>query len=423
MNIIEIINKKKNKKELNYSEIKYIVENFLNNNIKDYQMASLLMAICINDMTDEEVFNLVDCMVKTSKIINYDINSITVDKHSTGGIGDKTTLIIGPIVSSCGVVFPKMSGRGLGYTGGTIDKLESIKNFNVNLSIEEFKQQLKEINISIISQTEDIVEIDKKIYALRNVTATTDSIPLIASSIMSKKIVTNADKIFIDVKYGKGAFLDNSEKAIKLASLMKKIGRKFNKETICLITKMDYPLGNNIGNGLEIKEAINILKNQKDNELKNLCIIISTYIVSMSKNISFDKAKNIVIENINNLNAYKKFKQLIEYQKGDINNINISNKVLEIKSNKTGYINSIDALKIGKICLYLGANKVKLDDEIDYGVGIELIKHVGDYIKENELLIKVYYNEKTINKEIVLDAFLIEDEKQEKENLILGVIK
>jgi len=423
MDIISIINKKKLKQELSYEEIKYVVDNYLNDNIKDYQMASLLMAICINDMTDEEVFNLVDCMVKTSRIIEYDIDSIKVDKHSTGGIGDKTTLIVGPIVASCGVVFPKMSGRGLGYTGGTIDKLESIKNFNVNLNIEDFKKQLKDINISIISQTEDIVKIDKKIYSLRNVTGTTDSIPLIASSVMSKKIATNADKIFIDVKYGKGAFLESKEKAIKLANLMKKIGLKFNKETICLITNMNYPLGNNIGNGLEVLEVIKILKNEVNNNLKYLCIVISSYIVSMSKNISFEESKNLVIENLNNLNAYKKFEELVKYQNGDINNIDISNNIIEIKSEKSGYINNIDALKIGKICLYLGANKLKLDDKIDYGVGIELIKQIGDFVNKDDLLLKVYYNSKSIDKNIVLDAFLIEDKKAEIANLILGVIK
>ncbi len=424
MNIIEIINKKKNNNKLSYDEYKFVIDNFMNDYIKDYQMSSLLMAICINGMEKEEVFDLVDVMVKSGNIIDLsNINGIKVDKHSTGGIGDKTTLIIGPMVASCGVPFVKMSGRGLGYTGGTIDKLEAINGFKTLLSEREFIEEINDINISIISQTDNIAPADKKIYALRDVTGTTESIPLIASSIMSKKIASGADKIVLDVKYGFGAFLKSKESAIELAKLMVMIGNKYKKETIALITNMDNPLGNMIGNGLEVKEAIDILSYKGNKELKELCLVISSYMVSLSKNIDYKEARKIVVDNLINGNALKKFYEFIKRQGGDINNIAISNKIIDVKSEKEGYINNINALSIGKLSMSLGAGRFHKEDVINPGVGIELIKNIGDYVNIGDVIARLYIDNKELDVNELLSSFTIDKELIPKENIVLGVIK
>lgn len=424
MNIIEIINKKKNKEKLNYEEIKEIVGRYMIGDVKDYQMSAFLMAICINGLDNQELFSLVDVMVKSGKTLDLSsINGIKVDKHSTGGIGDKTTLIIGPLVASCGVPFVKMSGRGLGYTGGTIDKLEAIDGFKTNLSNSEFIEQINKINISIISQTEDIVPADKKMYALRDVTSTTDSIPLIAASIMSKKIASGANKIVLDVKYGSGALIHSREKAIELAKLMVEIGKKYNKETIALITNMNNPLGNMIGNGLEVKEALNVLNYKGNKELKELCLVLATYIVSLSKQIDFKEARVEVINNLINGKALNKFYEFVLAQGGDINAINISNNVIELKANSSGYINQIDSLLLGKYVMELGAGRKNKEENIDHGVGIELLKNIGDYVNQGDILLKIYYRYKVDNVDSLYDAYKIENEMKNKEGIIFGVIK
>ena len=271
MNIVDIIIKKRNKNELSKEEIDYTIKNYVNGTIADYQMSSLLMAIFLNGMTDKETFYLTESMLNSGdKIDLSNIEGIKIDKHSTGGIGDKTTIILGPLVASCGVKVPKMSGRSLGFTGGTIDKLESIENFNTAISMDKFINQVKNINIAIASQTGNLVPADKKIYALRDVTGTVDSIPLIASSIMSKKLASGADKIVICLKLGNGALINNIDDAHKLANLMVNIGKYHNKETICVITNMNQPLGNMIGNSLEIKESIDVLKGNGPKDLLEL---------------------------------------------------------------------------------------------------------------------------------------------------------
>ena len=424
MNIIEIITKKKNNEILSYEEIKYVISSYMNGTIKDYQMSSLLMAICINGMNIQEIYNLVDSMIRSGNIINLSgINGIKVDKHSTGGIGDKTTLIIGPMVASCGVPFAKMSGRGLGYTGGTIDKLEAINGFKTNMSETEFKNQINDINIAIISQTENIVPADKKIYALRDVTGTTESIPLIASSIMSKKIASGSDKILLDVKYGRGALVKKKEDAIELAKLMVDIGNRYNKKTMAVITNMDIPLGNMIGNGLEIKEAIDILSYRGNKELKELCIVLASYMLSLSKNIEYKDARKIVFDNLINGNALKKFYEMVFKQGGNINNVAISKNVIEVKSNKTGYINDIDSLVLGKLSMSLGSGRKSIEEGIDHGVGIELVKTVGEFINKDETIAKLYIGNKTINIDELLGAYKIEDKLVDNSPLILGVIK
>lgn len=424
MNVIELINKKRLKQQLNQEEIQFIIDGYLKDDIKDYQISALLMAICINGMNEEEIFNLTESMLKSGEVIDLSfINGIKVDKHSTGGVGDKTTLIVGPMVASCDVPFVKMSGRGLGFTGGTIDKLESISGFKTNLSNEEFSNQLKKINICIISQTQNIVPADKKIYSLRDVTGTVESLPLIASSIMSKKLACGADKIVLDVKYGTGALMKNKEDAIELAKIMVKIGNKFNKQTIAIISNMNCPLGNMIGNGLEVKEAIDILNYRGNKDLKELCIVIASYIVSMSKNIDLKTARQLVVNNLINGSAYKKFEELVYNQGGDINNINISNKILEIRSDRTGYINNIDALKIGELTMELGAGRFVKNYGIDHGVGIELTKHVGELIKTGEVIAKLYIGNKLISVEELLSAFTIERELKQIEPLVLGIMR
>jgi len=424
MNIVEIINKKKNNEVLSNEEINYVINGFMNGEIKDYQMSSLLMTICFNGMNMEEIYFLVDAMVKSGNVINLSsINGIKVDKHSTGGIGDKTTLIVGPLVASCGVPFVKMSGRGLGYTGGTIDKLESISGFRTNLSEEEFVRQINEINLSIISQTENIAPADKKIYALRDVTGTTNSIPLIASSIMSKKIASGADKIVLDVKYGIGALVKDKEAAIELAKIMVKIGNRYNKKTIAILSNMDNPLGNMIGNGLEVKEAIDILSYRGNKELKELCLVLAAYMVSLSKNIDYKEARDMVVNNLINGKALNKFKDMILKQGGNIDNIKISNNLIEVKSNKNGYINGINALSIGKLVMNLGAGRLSKEQGINHGVGIELVKNVGDNVKVGDVIAKVYYENKTINVNDVIESFKIEDNLVNKEYIVLGVIQ
>ena len=390
--ILDIINKKRLGKELSYREIDYFFNGYLDGEIADYQMSSLLMAICINGMTDEEIFSLTKIFIDSGELLDFsDIEGIKVDKHSTGGIGDKTTLVIAPIVSSLGIPVIKMSGRGLGYTGGTIDKLESIPGFRVNLKDREIEKQVKEIGVVITGQTRDLAPMDKVIYALRDVTATVSSIPLIASSIMSKKIASGADKILIDVKYGNGALLKTKEEARELSKLMIKIGEVYGREVRTILSDMNTPLGKYIGNSLEVLEAIEVLKGKEDsNNLFDLCVELASEMVSMGKEIDVDEAKKLVIDSIDSGKAFKKFEELVKYQEGDLKKIEVSKNTTKIRSTKTGEIKKINALELGKLSLSLGAGKVKKTDKIDYTVGIELNKMVGDTVKEGEVLMTLY---------------------------------
>lgn len=422
MTIIDIITKKKNKEELTYEEIKYAIDGYLEGSIKDYQMSSLLMAITINGMTKEETFNLTEIMLNSGEKINLDDLQPVVDKHSTGGVGDKTTLILAPLVAACGVNIAKMSGRGLGFTGGTIDKLESIPGFNTSIDINKFKDQVKNINVAIVGQMGNLVPADKKIYALRDVTGTVESIPLIASSIMSKKLASGASTIVIDVKVGNGALMKTESDAKKLARLLVEIGKHHNKKVVCFITDMDEPLGYAIGNSLEVLESINTLIGKGPKDLTYLVLNLATYMVSMAKNIPLEQANKEVIENLYNGNAYKKFQELVKNQNGNLNKIKLSKKVLTIKSNKQGYIKNINALELGEIARILGAGRLNKEDKIDFEVGIVLNKKVGDYVRKEEELLKLYVNEKTVSQEQILDCFTITREKQEPTKLIKTVI-
>ena len=424
MYIVDLINKKRNNEKLTKEEIKYIVDSYVSGEIKDYQMSSLLMAICINGLDSSETIDLTDAMLESGKTIDLSsIPGIKVDKHSTGGVGDKTTLIVAPIVASLGIPVAKMSGRGLGYTGGTIDKLESIPGYNVTMDINNFIDQVKNINICISTTTGDLAPADKKIYALRDVTGTVSSKALIASSIMSKKLATGADKILLDVKYGKGALMSKLSDAIDLAKLMVYIGNSHGKETRALISNMDYPLGSMVGNSLEIKEAIDVLNNRGNKDLRDLCVVLATYMVSMSKNIDFMSAQGEVLSSLRTGRAYEKFLELIKTQGGDITKLQISSNVVEIKSEKSGYINDIDALKIAEVSLKLGSGRMVKDDIIDYTVGIEILKNVSDYVNVGEVLAKVYIGKKEIDLNEVKEAFLIENRRTNKKPTIYGIIK
>lgn len=422
MTIIDIITKKKNKEELTYKEIEYAVNGYIDGTIKDYQMSSLLMAITIQGMTEQETFNLTEIMLKSGETIKLGRLKSVVDKHSTGGVGDKTTLILAPLVASCGVNVAKMSGRGLGFTGGTIDKLESIPGFNTSIEIDKFIEQVKNINVAIVGQMGNLVPADKKIYALRDVTGTVESIPLIASSIMSKKLASGADSIVIDVKVGNGALMKTLNDAKKLADLLVKIGKQHNKKVVCFITDMDEPLGYAIGNSLEVLESINTLIGKGPKDLTYLVINLATYMVSMGKNIPLEDANKLVIENLYNGNAYKKFIELVKSQNGNINKIAISKNIVSIKSEQEGYIKNINALELGEIARILGAGRLKKEDNIDFEVGIVLNKKVGDKINKGEELLKLYINKKNIDKKEVLKCFTITNEKQKPIKLIKTII-
>ncbi len=427
MNPIDIIIKKRNKLELSYDEIKYMIDGFINDEIENYQMSSFLMAICINGMTFDETYYLTDVMLKSGDILDLsDIDGIKIDKHSTGGVGDKTTIALAPIVASLGVKFPKMSGRGLGHTGGTIDKLESIPGFNINLDEDTFKKNVNEIGAVICGQTQNLVPADKKLYALRDVTGTVESIPLIASSIMSKKLASGADVILLDIKVETGALMKKIDEAIKIARLMVELGKKYNKKVIATLTNMSTPLGNMVGNSLEVIEAIMTVKGEINNDFSELTKYFAAHIVSLSLEIDIDKAKEMVDATIKNGNAYKKLIEFVTRQGGDpkyiidTNNFEKAKNVIIVKSKNKGYINNIEAFKIGHLACRLGAGRKKLGDKIDYSAGVELLKKPGDYVEAGDELLKLYTNYDTDDSYILeaLDAYEFSDKAANKELII-----
>lgn len=424
MTIVDIINKKRLNNELTREEIEFAVSGYLDGSVKDYQMSSLLMAIVINGMTDRETIDLTDIMLKSGEIIDLSkIDGLIVDKHSTGGVGDKVTLVLAPLLASFGIKIAKMSGRGLGHTGGTIDKLESIEGFNTSIDNKTFIKQVNKINIALVGQTGNLVPADKKIYALRDVTGTVESIPLIASSIMSKKLASGSDIIMIDVKVGNGALMKNLHDAKKLAKIMVKIGKAYRKPTICILTNMEEPLGYAIGNSLEVKEAIDTLKGNGPSDLLEVVMTFASLIIGAYKKVSNSEARDLIFKQINNGSAYKKFEEMVEAQGGDINSIKYTDKVFSIKSDKEGYINSIDALGLGNIAKKIGAGRNSLDDIIDHEVGLVLTKKVGDYVSKDEELVKVYLKNKDISISEILKCYRIEPELTNNSQLIFGIVK
>ena len=434
MNINEIIRKKRDQKELTKEEINYFITEYSNDNIPDYQASSLLMAIYLNGMSEREIYDLTIAMANSGEILDLSsINGIKVDKHSTGGIGDKVTMVVMPLVASCGVPVAKMAGRGLGYTQGTIDKLESIKGFRTNLMFQEFISNIKDIGISIMGQSEDIALADKKLYALRDVTCTVESIPLIASSVMSKKIAAGGDKILLEVTCGSGAFMESEDRARVLSETMVKIGKQVGKETIAVITNMNQPLGRYCGNSLEVKEAIEILKGNGEPDVVSVCTLLGAYMLKLAGK-SDNLATNIkTIQNqIKNGEGLRKFKQMIALQGGDINVIefpellNTATHKIPVKATMSGYVRSIVSKNIGNAIVAMGGGRLKKDDEIDNTVGIEVCKKVGDYVEENEPLLYIYANNEklALNQiEYLQDSFEYSEEPVERLKEVLDVIE
>ncbi len=371
MNIKEIIAKKRDKQILDKQEIEYFITEYTNGNITDYQAAALIMAIYINGMNYEETKNLTLAMANSGQILDlHDISDTIIDKHSSGGVGDKITLIVMPIIASLGIPVAKMSGRGLGITGGTIDKLESIPGYRTDIDLEEFKKNIKEIGISLIGQTKDLAPADKKIYALRDLISCTESIPLIASSIMSKKIAAGANKIVLEVTCGKGAFMKTRKQAEELSKVMSEIGKLAGIETVCVITNMEQPIGKSVGNSLEVEEAVRALKGEMEEDVKEVVLEISAQIIKLAGiSCDLEKNKQMALEQIHNGSAYNKFVELIKRQYGDVtylSNIPKAKYKLEVLSTKKGYVTELDAEKIGKTALLLGAGRMKKEDTIDH---------------------------------------------------------
>ena len=400
MNIQEIIANKRDNKELSKEEIDYFIYNYTKGEITDYQAAALVMCIYINGMNEREIADLTLAMINSGEKLDLSEIGMVVDKHSTGGVGDKVTLILSPIISSLGIPVAKMSGRGLGYTGGTIDKLQSIEGYKTDISIDEFKRNVKEIGISIMGQTLNLAPADKKLYALRDSISATASIPLIASSIMSKKIAAGADKIVLNVTYGCGAFMKTKEKALELADTMCKIGKLAGKETVCVITPMEQPLGKCIGNSLEVIEAIEFLKGNMQEDVKETILKIGSQMIKFAgKGDNLEVNKKAMLEEVYSGRALNKFKQLVERQGGNVQYIeNIDNFpkarfILPVKALTSGVITKLDAEKVGLISMHLGAGRIKKEDSIDSSVGIELNKKVGDKVSKDDILAYIHAND------------------------------
>ena len=397
MNMYDVIMKKKRGVELIGEELDYVIRGYTDGTIPDYQMSALLMAVCFRGMTDRECASLTLSMAKSGDMIDLSpLGSKTVDKHSTGGVGDKTTLIIAPIVAAAGATVAKMSGRGLGHTGGTVDKLESFPGYNTTLSPIDFFSQAQRIGIAVTGQTGNLAPADKKLYALRDVTATVDSIPLIASSIMSKKLAGGSKSIVLDVKVGSGAFMKTEREATLLAEQMVKIGELSNRRVSAIITDMDIPLGNAIGNSLEVKEAIEVLRGGGPDDLKEVCLELSGAMLSLSLSIPLSEAVNLASYTLGSGAAYKKFIEWIGAQGGDtayIENPELFKKARVervVLSGEDGYISAMDTEKIGSIAVALGAGRATKEDSVDHSAGIILHKKTGDKVKRGEPFATLY---------------------------------
>ena len=425
MNITDLIEKKKRNKALTEDEISWIIDNYVNGNIEDYHMSALAMAIYFNGMNDEEIGSLTYSMAKSGDLIDLSIfGDLTVDKHSTGGVGDKTTLIIAPIVASLGAKVAKMSGRGLGHTGGTIDKLESIKGYTTSLSQEDFFSLVDKIGVSVIGANANIAPADKKLYALRDVTATVDCIPLIASSVMSKKIASGAKNIVIDVKFGSGAFMKTTEEAELLASSVVSIGKHCDRRISAIITDMDVPLGNAIGNSLEVVEAIEILQGKGPSDLREICIVLASEMLSLVFGGDWKQQVNSALDS--GL-AYNKFCEWISAQGGDIDSIKKKAKIsYELKSKHNGYVSGIDSEMIGKAAMHLGAGRIKTGDTIDHTAGIILKKKYGDAVAIGDTIAILHTNNqsKICEAEMLINnAYSFSTTVPAKRNLIYKIIK
>ena len=410
MRMVDLIEKKRDGNELSKEEIEYIVTNYTNGKIPDYQVSALLMAIFYQDMTNEEITNLTLAIANSGDVIDLSsLEGIKVDKHSTGGVGDTTTLILAPLVASVGVTVAKMSGRGLGYTGGTLDKLEAIPGFQIELSDEAFVRIVNESKVAVIGQSGNLAPADKKLYALRDVTATVDSLPLIASSIMSKKIAAGADAIVLDVTTGDGAFMKNIEDARRLAKTMTSIGKLANRETVAVISDMSEPLGEAIGNSLEVVEAIETLQGNGPEDLVEMCYALGSQMVVLAgKAKTIDEARTLLQEALESGKALAKFKEMIQNQGGDPTIVEKPERILtarytmELPAKQSGVVSKIVANELGIAAMMLGAGRKTKEDDIDHAVGLKLHKKIGDTVTKAQSLLTIYSNDEEISSVIEL---------------------
>ncbi len=401
MRMVDLIAKKRDGQSLSKEEIEWIVTGYTNGEIPDYQMSALTMAIFYQDMTDQEITDLTLAMANSGDVVNLEnIEGIKVDKHSTGGVGDTTTLVLAPLVASVGVPVAKMSGRGLGYTGGTLDKLEAIPGFKIELSEDKFVELVNESKVAVIGQSGNLAPADKKLYALRDVTATVDSIPLIASSIMSKKIAAGADAIVLDVTTGDGAFMKNLEDAKRLASTMVQIGKLANRQTMAVISDMSQPLGEAIGNSLEVVEAIETLQGKGPKDLEEMCYVLGSQMVVLAKKAdTLEQAREMLEEALHSGKAFAKFKEMVANQGGDVSVIDHPEKLLtakyeiELPAKQSGVITKLVANELGIAAMMLGAGRKTKEDTIDFAVGLKLRKKVGEAIQEGESVLTIYANQ------------------------------
>lgn len=423
MEIVDLINKKKYGGELTKEEISFIIKGYTEGSIPDYQMSAFLMAVLFRGMSDDESTDLALAMRDSGEVLDLsDIQGIKVDKHSTGGVGDKVTLVLGPLVAHLGAKLAKMSGRGLGHTGGTIDKLEAIPGFKVVLPLDQFKEQVNRIGVAVVGQSGSIAPADKKIYALRDVTGTVDSMPLIASSIMSKKLASGADAIVLDVKVGSGAFMKSKSDAFALSKLMVEIGRKAGKKVTAILTNMDEPLGHKIGNALEVYEAIETLEGHGPNDLVEVVSVITGLLLKDAKIVKtseegYKRAK----ETLQTGQALYKLREFVAAQGGDVSYIDDKEKLLGhsktyvIRAEKDGYVESMNALQFGIAAMKLGAGRMHKDDVIDLKVGLDLHVKIGNQVKVGDPIVTLYHNDKGLNEAIKLitESYVIGPEKKE----------
>lgn len=433
MRMYDLIEKKKHKEELSSEEIYEMINLYTKGDIPDYQMSAFLMAVYFNGMTDRETADLTDAMATSGDTVNLEaFGNRSVDKHSTGGVGDKTTLIVTPIVSAAGGIVAKMSGRGLGHTGGTVDKLESFPGFRTSLSPEEFKSQVEKCNLAVIGQSANLAPADKKLYALRDVTATVDSLPLIASSIMSKKLAAGTRSIVLDVKCGSGAFMDTAEKANALAKAMVKIGKSKGRNTAALITNMDIPLGHAIGNSLEVMEAISVLKGEGPADLREVCLALASLMLELSLGIDKSSAETLANETLESGKAYAQFLTWIGMQGGDTSYVEDTSKfgksefVYEVTSDTDAYIVSCNAEMIGIAAMQLGAGRETKDDVIDFKAGIMLHKKPGDKVSPGDVIATLYTDKgEAISsaEKLVISALGFSNEAPAKQVMIYGAVR
>ena len=433
MRTVDLIQRKRDGEELAPEEIEFLVEGYTNGDIPDYQMSSFLMAVFFSGMSDREVSRLTECMLRSGDTVDLSsIPGMKVDKHSTGGVGDKTSLIVAPLAAAAGVVVPMMSGRALGHTGGTLDKLESIPGFRTSLTAEEFEKQLSELGLCFIGQTDRLAPADRKLYALRDVTATVESIPLIASSIMSKKLAEGLDALVLDVKVGSGAFMKKQVDARRLAQMMQGIGRRLDKKVVALITDMSQPLGYAVGNALEVMEASQTLQNAGPTDLTKLSIELAARMIFLGKKAaSLEEARRLAEEKLVDGSGYKKLKQVVAAQGGNPQALDKfellpnATGMREVASPRGGYVSSINAEDIGSASNMIGAGRDKKEDAIDPAVGIILEVKAGEKVDAGSVLCRLYYTKEDRVEEaaeMVEDAFRISAQKPEERELILEVV-